>query len=103
MYAHESLGVNIGLLMMLPSVVCILCILFVLERADDVSHTNSGERETYCAAMGSNFGSRTGHMFEIMRLRRRVSHFLAKDKTRIDRYGFFLLPQYSFTWHPTEQ
>ena len=36
------------------------------KRADDVSHTNRGETETCCAAMGSNTGSRTGHTFNMM-------------------------------------
>ncbi|MBR3973181.1 MAG: recombinase family protein [Oscillospiraceae bacterium] len=36
------------------------------KRADDVSHTKSGETETCCAAMGSNAGSRTGHTFKKM-------------------------------------
>ena len=31
------------------------------KRADDVSHTKSGETETCCAATGSNSESRTGH------------------------------------------
>ena len=36
------------------------------KRADDVSHTNSGEAETCCAATGSDTGSRTGHMSKKM-------------------------------------
>ena len=36
------------------------------KRADDVSHTNSDETETCCAATGSNTGSRTGHTFKKM-------------------------------------
>ena len=36
------------------------------KRADDVSHTKSGELETCCAATTSDTAGRTGHTFKKM-------------------------------------
>lgn len=38
------------------------CLAKLKKRADDVSHANSGERETCCAASTSDAAGRTGHM-----------------------------------------